>query len=744
MLDNANDQAYDYLAPGAMADLAHLGSRVMVPLRNRNLRGTIVEVREGGVAALDDKVRRALKPITRVIDERPSLPPDLLKLASWMADYYIASMASVMQTMLPSNIRDEKTKEKTRLTAVMKKPWKADSDEGLALRKRAPKQVAVLTKLAKAPGHKIALADLASDLGNDVRTSVRSLESKGWLEVVTEQVERDPFANADIVGDSALELTGDQQTAVTAIHTAIDADAPKPILLLGVTGSGKTEVYLQSIQHAIDQGKGAIVLVPEIALTPQTVERFKSRFSQQAGGVAVLHSHLSDGERFDEWQRIRSGRARIVVGARSAVFAPVPDLGIIVVDEEHENSYKQDNPPRYQARDVAVVRAKICGCAVVLGSATPSLESWENVRKGKYEGLRMMTRIDDRQLPLIRVVDMKIEATKRKDVTILSEPLRQAMEKRLERGEQTILFLNRRGFSPSLQCLACGATCECKHCSIALTFHKSADRLICHMCGYEQVAPTRCPECREPGIKFNGFGTQRVEEVISKVFPKASVERIDADAMRRKERLVEALNRFKTGKTQIVIGTQMIAKGLHFPNVTLVGILNADIGLHIPDFRAGERVFQLLTQVAGRAGRGDLSGEVIVQTFSPHSPSIQFARQHDFDGYSSQELEFRQAFGYPPYARMVGIMTRSTKENMAEFTLQNLIATLKPKLPQNVMIGEPLPAAIARVKGQFRYHVFLRATNPNHILKPLRETLASFTVPDDVYLGVDVDCYQVT
>lgn len=742
VLENANDLTYDYLVPEGIE--VALGCRVVVPLRNRQLRGTVVEIRAGGVEMLSEKVRCALKPVVRVIDPRPSLPEDLLRLAEWMATYYLSSMATVMQTMLPANVRDETSKAKTRQAVVLKKPWSASSGDGIALKERAPKQAAILLQLSRAESGHMAIADLSDVIGGEVRSAARSLEAKGWVEIVDEQVERDPFANAEIVGSSNLKLTDEQQAAVGEISQSIDDGVSQPLLLLGVTGSGKTEVYLQAIEHALNRGKGAIVMVPEIALTPQTVERFKSRFSDEAGGVAVLHSHLSAGERFDEWSRIRDGRARIVVGARSAVFAPVRDLGVIVVDEEHENSYKQENPPRYQARDVAVMRANLSGCAVVLGSATPSLESWENVRRGKYRVVRMTTRIDDQMMPLIRVVDMKIEARKRKDVTILSEPLRCAIEDRMAKGEQVILFLNRRGFSPSLQCLACGKACECKHCSISLTYHKTSDRLVCHMCGYEQIAPSRCPECREPGLKFNGYGTQRVEEVIGKVFPKVKVERIDADAMKRKHGLTDALRRFKTGKTQIVIGTQMIAKGLHFPNVTLVGILNADLGLHIPDFRAGERVFQLLTQVAGRAGRGDVSGEVIVQTFSPHSPSIQFARQHDFDGYSDQELEFRKAFGYPPFARMVGVLCRSQNERLAEFTLTSFLNELNKKLPTTVIVGEVIPAAIVRVKGQFRFHVFLRAPNPHHILRPLAEVHNKFSVPDEVYLGIDVDCYQVT
>jgi len=388
------------------------------------------------------------------------------------------------------------------------------------------------------------------------------------------------------------------------------------------------------------------------------VQRFKSRFAAIQDQVAVLHSHLSQGERFDEWHRIRSGKAKIVIGARSAVFAPLTNLGIIIVDEEHENSYKQDSSPRYHGRDLAVLRAHLEKSAILLGSATPSLESFHNTETGKYQLVTLDERADGQSMPIIRIVDMRIEGKKHKGgPAILSDPLRSNMEKKLAEGEQVILFLNRRGFARSLQCPGCGHVCECRHCALPLTYHRSAERLICHICGHQAITPRKCPECGDPAIRFQGYGTEQVEGVIKKVFPLARMARIDTDTMRKKNALRDTLKAFRQRKIDIIIGTQMIAKGLHFPNVTLVGVLNADLGLHIPDFRAGERTFQLLTQVAGRAGRGELKGEVIVQTFTPHSPSIQFARHHDFHGYADQELEFRKQFGYPPYTHIHPTLT---------------------------------------------------------------------------------------
>jgi primosomal protein N' (replication factor Y) len=461
--------------------------------------------------------------------------------------------------------------------------------------------------------------------------------------------------------------------------------------------------------------------------------------------VAVLHSHLSQGERFDEWHRIRKGLARIVIGARSAVFAPLPDLGVILVDEEHENTYKQENPPRYHGRDVAVLRARFERCAVVLGSATPSLESYHNALVGKYQLVRLQQRIDDHSLPLVRVVDMRLESRKQQGgPAILGEKLRTAIERRLEQGEQVILFLNRRGFARSLQCPACGHVCTCPHCSVALTYHREDERLICHVCGHQAVVPRKCPSCHDPAIILQGYGTQKVEDVLRKVFPQARLARIDADTMRRKHALRDTLNAFKAHKLDLLVGTQMIAKGLHFPNVTLVGILNADLSLHVPDFRAGERTFQLLTQVAGRAGRGEVQGEVLVQTFTPHSPSIQFARHHDFDGYARQELEFRHQFGFPPFGHCAVLTARSTHERRAEFTLQTLHRRLGEGQPPDILLGEPVPSPLVKAHGQFRFQVTLRSAKPRTLSRHVQQVLEKTSLPDDVTVVFDMDAWSFT
>jgi len=518
-------------------------------------------------------------------------------------------------------------------------------------------------------------------------------------------------------------------------------------LLHGVTGSGKTEVYLQALAHALEQGKGAIVLVPEISLTPQTVERFKARFSsgKLQTLVAVLHSHLSVGERHDEWHKIRQGRARIVIGARSAIFAPVEPLGLIIVDEEHEHTYKQEEAPRYHARDVAIMRGQMENAVVVLGSATPSLESYYNCKKGKYTLLELPERVDNQKMPRVRVVDMRQTAHKEKGPPIFSPQLKEAITQRLERGEQTILFLNRRGYSTALQCPKCGYVAQCPNCSLALTYHRPEQKLRCHICSHVENVPAVCPneKCKNPAIRFAGTGTQRVEETLAKLFPNAHVRRMDADTMKRKDDYRKTLGDFRTGKTDILVGTQMIAKGLHFPNVTLVGIIYADLALHQPDFRAGERTFQLLTQVAGRAGRGDVEGEVVVQAFTPFHPAIQYARRHDFTGFYEQEIESRSdpKLRYPPFSRIALLTLKGRNEDKVKFSAEHLKRELEKILGEfkDLILAGPASAPLARAEQFYRYQIMLRTRAMSKLSQALAKSVASLVLPEDVTLAVDID-----
>ena len=733
LVDGSSGLEFDYSIPKNLHSLVVVGSRVKVNLRNRPSTGTVVDlssVTEGSGEA------SYLKPISELITDKPILTPALIELGRWISNYYVASMESVMRCLIPESVRGERHDFKRLLFAKLIKIPSEEELEGI--RRRAKRQASILSELIET-GSPVQI----SRLGTGARGAADGLVKKGFIELTYEIVGRDPHADEKFMPSQPLKLTDAQRHCLSCILEATNEPVrAKPLLLHGVTGSGKTEVYLQAIAATISNGKTALILVPEISLTPQTVARFKRRFAEIQQKVAVLHSHLSGGERFDEWHKIVEGNAKIVIGARSALFAPLQNLGLIVVDEEHEGSYKQDTAPRYHARDVAVVRAKIERCVVVLGSATPSLESIHNTRVGKYQLIELKERVDDCSLPLIRIIDLKKEArnlSKSGGPAIISERLRTAVDERLSKGEQVILFLNRRGFATSLSCPSCGHVCGCPHCSVSLTFHRKQEKLVCHMCGYQRVAPRKCPECNDPSIRFAGYGTEKVEEILRKIFPVARLARVDTDTMSRKGALRKTLNDFKAAKLDILVGTQMIAKGLHFPNVTLVGILNADIGLHVPDFRAGERTFQLLTQVAGRAGRGEMEGEVIIQTFTPQSPSVQFARHHDYLGFSDQELEFRKSFSYPPYYHCLIVTVRSEHARMAEFTLQTLHRKLGKELPKKIIMGEPLESPLAKAAGQFRFQVMLRSPNPRLMTNYVRSITDKLTVPDEVAMAVDVD-----
>jgi len=732
--DRSGDRALDYLVPAAMESAMAPGARVRVPLRARLVLGTVVEVVE------ETDVRNP-REIHEVIGEAPLIRPELLALARWIAEYYCCPLEAAMACVLPQVVRGaEVSARKRNFATLLKEPSDADWK---TLESRAPRQADALRAVVEADGSG-AVAVLAASAG--VSESVyRALERNGWVSIAAEEVARDPHAGETFLPTNDLELNSEQQAAFEIVRAAVDAPAANPpVLLYGVTGSGKTEIYLQAIRHALEHGRTALVLVPQISLTPQTVERFKARFASMQREVAVMHSHLSAGERFDEWNKIRQGGAKIVIGARSAVFAPLDNLGLIIVDEEHEGSYKQDEIPRYHARDLAVLRAQREGCAIVLGSATPSLESWHNTRTGKYRLVRLTLRVDDRSMPVIRVLDMRQASRRAGGEAIFSPQLLQAMEARLANGSQTILFLNRRGFSTSLLCQACGHVSECTDCSVTLTYHRDTGLLVCHVCGRTERAPKVCPSCKDPGIRHAGVGTQKVEDAVRRIFPKARVARMDADTMTRKEAYRETLGAFKAGAIDILVGTQMIAKGLHFPNVTLVGIVNADLGLHVPDFRAGERTFQLLTQVAGRAGRGEMEGEVLVQSFTPFSPSIQFARHHDFDGFAQQELEFRERFGFPPFQRMVLITARSRVMERAEFTAQTLVRKLKAAVPKNTSIGEAVPAPLEKSHGSWRFQTALRGPSVRPLARAVQQVLAALPLPEEVFVAVDVDPVQLT
>ena len=736
IIDRAIHRELDYAVPEGLMDRVGVGSRVRVPFRDKSALATVVAITEQSEA-------KGIRTIEAVVGEAPILSEQLLELGRWISAYYCCPIETVMRSLLPQVIRRAEIGWKKQLFV---QPGRKIANEELEkLRRRAPRQAELLETILRLEAPTRA-SQLLRQTSLDNQT-LRALQKRGLVELREEAVVRDPHADEQFIATSNLILNQEQTHALKEITQALDSpEKSRPILLHGVTGSGKTEIYLQAIRAALERECTAIVLVPEISLTPQTVERFKGRFADMQDAVAVLHSHLSEGERHDEWHKIHSGRARIVIGARSAIFAPLKNLALIVVDEEHETTYKQEEAPRYHARDVAIVRAKIEKCVVVLGSATPSLESYHNAAIGKYRLVTLTQRIDEKQMPLMRIVDLRQERRKGKAATILSEKLRAAIADRMEKREQTILFLNRRGFSTSLLCSNCGEARNCPNCSVALTFHRHpavAGRLSCHLCGHTAAVPKKCPACGKDALIYAGFGTEKVEATVSQIFPKAVVRRMDADSMTRKEAYRETLRNFRTGNIDILVGTQMIAKGLHFPNVTLVGIINADLALHLPDFRAGERTFQLLTQVAGRAGRGETSGEVFVQTYTPFSPSIQFARHHDFAGYFQQELEFRERCDFPPFKHAILITVRSAHEGRAKLSAETLKRRLKEALPEEFILGDATPAPLEKLQGQFRFHILIRGEAIMRLSRLVRETIDKLPFPEDVTVTVDVDPYQL-
>jgi len=759
-LEIALRKEFDYAIPDDLVGKVDVGSRVQVPFGARKVLGCVT-----AVAETSDVTR--LKPIIKVIGAQTLVTPRVLKLARWIADYYCCPPEVALKSVLPEAVRKEQAGWRERLFVRMLAP----AGDFPKLPKRQRDVWNIVEERRELP-----LQELL-ELAGTTAATVRSLEDKGLVTVTSQVSERDPYAREQILPTQPLVLNPAQEKALTSITRAIDcANASKStapddgnvtpaqgggetFLLHGVTGSGKTEIYLQAIAHALERGKGAIVLVPEISLTPQTVERFKARFSSGPLQtlVAVLHSHLSSGERHDEWHKIRQGRARIVIGARSAIFAPVEPLGLIIVDEEHEHTYKQEEAPRYQARDVAIMRGRMESAVVVLGSATPSLESYFNCRKGKYTLLDLPERVDDQKMPYVRVVDMRQAVRRDQGIPIFSPQLKEAITQRLERGEQTILFLNRRGYSTSLQCPLCGYVAECPNCSLSLTFHRQVQRLRCHVCNHDAPVPPVCPNehCRNPKIRYAGIGTQRVEETLGRIFPNGRITRMDADTMKRKDDYRRILGDFRAGKIDILLGTQMIAKGLHFPNVTLVGIIYADMALHQPDFRAGERTFQLLTQVAGRAGRGDIEGEVVVQAFTPFHPAIQYARRHDFVGFYDQELEFRQQLRYPPFSRVALLTLKGRNEEKVKFSAEHVARLLIPfkeapgqstgpdtgvKVPlPDLIIAGPAAAPLLRAETFYRYQIMLRTQRMTVLSRLLAEVLQTLVLPEDVMLSVDID-----
>jgi len=703
-------EEYTYFVPPGTEPEPRVGMRVAVSFAGRREVGIVTELPEE-----TDVPASRLKPLSAVLDDEPVLDEQLLKLTRFMASYYACSWGEALAAVLPAVLKREGGRRKV----VQLRPAEGVGQDQLAeLEDKHEAQFRVLRTLLEASGP-LERNDLLRKL-NVSLSPVQTLERKGL--VVSERVETGldellaapaaPRAKPD-------QLTPGQEEAVAALNARVQQGGFEAFLLRGVTGSGKTEVYLSVIEEVLAAGRGAIVLVPEIALTPQTVGWFRGRFGQ----VAVLHSRMTDAQRHDAWRMIRSGEARVVVGARSALFAPMPDLGIVIVDEEHEPSFKQGSTPRYHARDMAVLRARDAEAVCVLGSATPSLESWENARQGRYTLLTMDKRVHGGRLPSVEVVDLRVE----KADGPFSGPLELALKGVLERGEQAILFQNRRGFAPVLWCRACRTAVRCAHCDASLVFHKRHQRVVCHSCCEEQRTPTACPSCTAPGLRFLGEGSERVEEAVLARFPAARVARMDSDTMHRREDYEEVLGAFGRGELDVLVGTQMIAKGLDFPRVTLVGIISADGSLHLPDLRAAERTFQLLSQVAGRAGRGELDGRILIQTHTPEHPAIVQAARHDYLTFAAGEMALREELSYPPFGRLARVVLEDEDAARVDEAGSALAAILREHLdPAQAQVLGPAPAPMALMRGRHRSHLLIKAPGRGEGLAPARAILQTF------------------
>lgn len=722
-----------YAIPSSLHSTLKAGMLVKINLQNRNILGVVANPNVETTLP-----HSKIKFINNILYDHPVITKDLLCLAAWIQQYYAATADSVYETMIPAAVRRGLSEKKVKIYKIIKS---IGEDELEIIRSKAPKQFAAYNFI-KERAKTVERSELLQALG-PIESAIRTLLKKGVLEESFESKIRvaydDEFGGEEIINSSKIALTEEQNSAVQEISVSLSKEKFQVHVLHGVTGSGKTEVYLQAIKQVLKNNGQVIFIVPEVALTPQTVGRIRGRLINQGINTVVWHSQLSEGERFDAWMSISRGEVQVVVGARSAIFAPMPNLKLVVVDEEHEPSFKQGETPRYHGRDVAVYRAMLCKCVCILGSATPSLETLYNINCKKYKVNRLTKRVDYKELPTVHVVDMRGEVLREKGATMLSRTLVEKLKARFEAKEQSILFINRRGYSSRMICPDCSYIAECNHCSVSLTYHRNDETLRCHVCGHTRKAMTFCPSCRSNKISWRGFGTQKVEDVVAQVLPKANIVRMDTDTMNRKNRFREILTEFRRGKIDVLVGTQMIAKGLDFPNVTLVGLIDADISLHLPDFRAHERTFQLVVQVAGRAGRGDKAGEVIIQTFVPHSAPIQFAKRSDFKGFLESELEQRKEFNYPPYRHIIRHIFRGTNKNLVSAIAEKWALAFEKHFEGKLEVRGPAPAPLEKIKDNYRYHLWFFTKNISSILPEIVKFRQNFKMPKEVIDVFDVD-----
>ncbi|MEW4193451.1 primosomal protein N' [Bacillus altitudinis] len=764
----AIDRPFDYRVPDRFKGLVKAGMRVVVPFGPRKIQGFVTKIKEE-----TDVQSGNIKDIVDLFDLSPVLTDELLELSHWLTEKTLSYHITALQSMLPAAMKAKYEKEiqvlsaeelpqslkelfgqqesilyadippeqlkpiqkhvqkghlevryhvsqksgkkkvRTLQIAVTKEKLEEKQEQ---LKKNAVKQKALLAFLLQTNETTFLAKDLQQQTGASSQT-IKALIQEGLLTESYEEIYRDPYRDREFTPSTPLDLTKEQAEAAKPIHQAVSDDKHETFLLHGVTGSGKTEIYLQTIDHVLQKGKEAIVLVPEISLTPQMVQRFKERFGSN---VAVLHSGLSTGEKYDEWRKIHRKEVKLVVGARSAVFAPFENLGMIIIDEEHESSYKQEEMPRYHAKDVAIERAGRHQCPVVLGSATPSLESYARAKKGVYTLLTLKRRVNQQQLPHVSLIDMR-EELRNGNRSMFSEELMLRLKEILERKEQAVLFLNKRGYSSFVMCRDCGYVEQCPHCEISLTYHRFQKRLKCHYCGHEAPVPAECPECHSEHIRYFGTGTQRVEEELTKVLPEARVIRMDVDTTSRKGAHEKLLTSFGNKEADILLGTQMIAKGLDFPDVTLVGVLSADTSLHIPDFRSSEKTFQLLTQVSGRAGRHEKAGSVIIQSYTPSHYSIELTKQHDYEAFYEQEMLHRRHQSYPPFYFLAMVTVSHEEVTKAAHVTDKIVQFLKMNCAPNTRILGPAASPIAKIKDRYRYQCVIKYKRENELASLLRK-----------------------
>ncbi|TSI11460.1 primosomal protein N' [Lysinibacillus sp. BW-2-10] len=784
------DRPFDYVVPLPMVPLIENGSRVKVPFGPRNVLGFVVNLKNHTEVPADK-----IKPISQLLDIEPVLTPEMLELAKWLKNETICYEIDALQVMLPSALRAKYEKIITLQNSIEQLPqplqpffirsnkinYKEFEKSGLLhelklalneklviieyvvkqkgkvkevrkvqvtddlekinkianeLSNRAKKQKQLIEWMKEHPGEIMDPETLYSET-NTSQQVLQALIDQGAAKFIQEEIFRDPFSK-EVEKTSFLNLTEEQAIALHKISNSIEQQQSETFLLHGITGSGKTEVYLQAIAQCLKKGKEAIVLVPEISLTPQMTERFRSRFGEL---VAVMHSGLSVGEKYDEWRKVHQGKVKVVVGARSAIFAPFENVGIIILDEEHESTYKQEDTPRYHARDVAIWRGNYHNCPIVLGSATPSLESFARAKKNVYSLLTLQKRALKQSLPTVQIVDMRDEL-KKGNRSMFSQQLVQSIETRLEKNEQIVLFLNRRGYSSFVLCRDCGTVLQCQNCDISLTYHRSTEKCKCHYCGYEERVPQTCPQCQSEHIRFFGTGTQKVEEELAKLFPEARVLRMDVDTTKTKGSHEQILASFGNGEADILLGTQMIAKGLDYPNITLVGVLSADTSLHLPDFRAAEKTFQLLTQVSGRAGRHEKPGEVVIQTYTPEHYAIELSKAQHYEPFYEREMLMRHQAGYPPYYYLALIQISHTDVMQAAEYAHKAVEWLRAKLSFNVSIIGPTASGISRLQNRYRYQCLIKYKIEPDLIPTLMQLIKLYRsdwIKKGILLTVDLE-----